>query len=65
MLNAYDLQRIHIDQVTFSKTFVISTRETFSNNVLNSTSKKNALEEKKFFEKVLFEKPLQKTLNKY
>jgi len=48
MLNAYDLQRIHIDQVTFSKTFVISTRETFSNNVLNSTSKKkNALEEKK------------------
>jgi hypothetical protein len=57
MLNAYDLQRIHIDQVTFSKTFVISTRETFSNNVLNSTSKKNALEEKKCFENVLFEKP--------
>jgi hypothetical protein len=48
MLNAYDLQRIHIDQVTFSKTFVISTRETFSNNVLNrKKKKKNALEEKK------------------
>ncbi len=59
MLNAYDLQRIHIDQVTFSKIFVISTKETFSNNVLNSTSKKMLWKKKKSFENVLFEKPQQ------